>query len=393
MDGSVLDLVLILAMAVFGFSGYRQGFLVGVLSFGGFLGGGVLGTLVASPIAQKFASGGGRSLIGIATVLILASIGQFAGTTVGVALRRRVVGRPARTVDSVGGATVSVLGVLLVAWLLGTAAKDSTYFDISQKVRDSQILQRVDTAMPPAPEVFASFRRLLDEQGFPQVFTSLNPGATTPVPPPDPAVLNSPAVRATRNRVLKVVGVAKACNRRLEGTGFVYARDRVMTNAHVVAGVRDPEVELGDGSRKRGRVVVFDPRRDVAVIYVPSLGLDPLVFRADARSGDDAVVVGYPEDGPFAAVAARVRDQITAVGRDIYEKSTVRREVYALRAVVRAGNSGGPLLAKDGRVYGVIFAADANDRDTGYALTAGEVAGAARTGVARTDRVDTQGCD
>ncbi len=393
MNGSLLDLLLVLAMVLFGFSGYRQGFLVGVLSFGGFVGGGILGTLVASPIASRVASGGGESLVGIATVLVTASIGQLVGTTAGSALRRRVVGKPARTIDATGGAAVSVLGVLLVAWLLGTAAKDSSYRSVADAVRNSQVLRQVDSAMPPAPEVFASFRRLLDEQGFPQVFTELNPGATAKVPPPNPAVLNSPAMRSTRTRVLKVIGVAKSCSRRLEGTGFVYAAERVMTNAHVVAGVRDPEVELGDGSRKRGRVVLFDPKRDVAVVYVPGLKLEPLTFRDDARNGDDAAVVGYPEDGPFSATAARVREEITAVGRDIYEKSTVRREVYSLRAVVRPGNSGGPLLAKDGRVYGVIFAADANDPETGYALTAGEVATSARAGATRTERISTQGCD
>jgi len=392
-DGNTLDLILILALGVFAYSGYRQGFVIGVLSFGGFLGGGVLGTFVAPPIAERVASGGGRSVLGIATVLVLASIGQLIGTTLGAALRRRVTWHPARLVDSAGGAFVSVVGVLLVAWLLGTAAKDSAYTGIAKQVRNSQILQTVDGVLPPAPSVFASFRRLLDERGFPQVFTSLNPQSSAPVAPPDPAVLNSAAVRSTRTRVLKVLGVARSCSRRLEGTGFVYAADRVMTNAHVVAGVRDPEVVLRDGSRKRGRIVLFDPARDVAVIYVPGLGLPPLQFRSEARSGADAVVVGYPEDGPFNAVAARVREEITAVGRDIYDRSTVRREVYALRAVVRPGNSGGPLLAPDGRVYGVIFAADAEDKETGYALTADEVASSARVGARRTEAVSTQGCD
>ncbi len=393
MNGNTLDLILVLALGVFAYSGYRQGFVVGVLSFGGFLGGGVLGTFLAPPIAERIASGGGRSILGIATVLVLACAGQLLGTTLGAVLRRRVTWRPARIVDSTGGSFVSVVGVLLVAWLLGTAAKDSAYTGLATQVRHSQILRTVDMVLPPAPAVFASFRRLLDERGFPQVFTSLNPQDTAPVAPPDPAVLNSAAVRGTRTRVLKVLGVAPSCSRRLEGTGFVYAVDRVMTNAHVVAGVRDPEVELRAGVRKRGRVVLFDPGRDVAVIYVPGLGLEPLQFRSEARSGADAVVVGYPEDGPFNAVAARVREEITAVGRDIYDRSTVRREVYALRAVVRPGNSGGPLLATDGRVYGVIFAADAQDRETGYALTAEEVASSARAAATRTARVGTQGCD
>lgn len=393
MDLSALDLLLLVAAGIFAFSGYKQGFVVGVLSFGGFLGGGVLGMFLAPPIAERVASGGARSVVGIAVVLLLASIGQLLGTTVGAALRRRVVWRPARLVDSAGGAAVSVVGVLLVAWLLATAAKDSPYPTLALHVRDSQVLRAVDDVLPPAPAVFAEFNQLLDQRGFPKVFAGLDPRTSARVAPPDPAVLNSPAVRGTRTRILKVLGVARSCSRRLEGTGFVYARDRVMTNAHVVAGVRDPEVELADGDRKRGRVVLFDPDRDVAVLYVPGLGLEPLAFRGGARAGADAAVVGYPEDGPFNAVAARIREEITAVGRDIYDRSTVRREVYSLRAVVRPGNSGGPLLAPDGRVYGVIFAADAHLKDTGYALTASEVVGAARTGAGRTERVSTQDCD
>ncbi|HVE62923.1 MAG TPA: MarP family serine protease [Mycobacteriales bacterium] len=393
MNGNTLDLILLLALGVFAYSGYRQGFVVGVLSFAGFLGGGVLGTFLAPPIAERMTSGGGRSILGIAIVLVLACAGQLLGTTLGTALRGRVTWRPARLIDSAGGSCVSIIGVLLVAWLLGTAAKDSAYPVLAKQVNNSQILRSVDEVLPPAPAVFSSFRRLLDERGFPKVFTDLRPQSTAPVPAPDPAVVNSPAVRSSRTRVLKVLGVARSCSRRLEGTGFVYATDRVMTNAHVVAGVRDPEVELREGVRKRGQVVLFDPGRDVAVIHVPGLGLAPLRFRGDARAGANAVVAGYPEDGPFSAVAARIREQITAVGRDIYDRSTVRRDVYQLRAVVRPGNSGGPLLASDGRVYGVIFAADAQDRNTGYALTSDEVASSARAGAVRTERVDTQGCD
>ncbi len=393
MKGDLLDLVLVAAMVLFGISGYRQGFAVGVLSFAGFLGGGMVGVLVAPGLARRLVSGDSRALVGIATVLVLASIGQLLGTTVGAILRKRLVWKPVRMVDSAGGAAISSVGVLIIAWLLGTAVVQSSWVGLAQQVRRSQILATVDDVMPDATRVFSAFRQLLDQRGFPTVFADLGQDSRTKVPPPDPAVVNSTAVKVARNRVLKITGVARSCSRRLEGTGFVYAPERVMTNAHVVAGVREPQVEVSKDDRLAARVVLFDPGRDVAVLYVPGLKLSPLAFDGGAKTGDSAVVAGYPEDGPFNAVAARVRERITAVGRDIYERRTVRRDVYSLRTKVRPGNSGGPLLAPDGRVYGVIFAAAADDPDTGYALTATEVASDAQQGRSATASVSTQGCD
>ena len=192
--------------------------------------------------------------------------------------------------------------------------------------------------------------------------------------------------------MFKVTGVAQACSRRIEGSGFVYAPERVMTNAHVVAGVKNPLVEV-DGRTVSARVVVYDPQRDLAVLYVRGLRAAPLAFAGPAPAGSDAVVVGYPQDGPFRADAARVRETQRARGPDIYGASTVVREVYALRALVQPGNSGGPLLDPQGRVLGVVFAAAADDDDTGYALTAAEVSSDAERGRTATTAVGTQGCD
>ncbi len=166
-----------------------------------------------------------------------------------------------------------------------------------------------------------------------------------------------------------------------------------MTNAHVVAGVPHPTVEV-NGQALAARTVLFDPERDVAVLYVPALRAAPLSFASTpASSGDSAIVVGYPENGPFTPVAARVRDRLYARGVDIYSQSTVTREVYGLRAQIRPGNSGGPLLTPTGQVYGVVFAAATDDPETGYALTAAEVAGDAQTGRTATAEVSTRSCD
>jgi S1-C subfamily serine protease len=194
---------------------------------------------------------------------------------------------------------------------------------------------------------------------------------------------------------VKITGLAPSCSREQEGSGFVFAPDHVMTNAHVVAGVRNPRVALPSpgGRVLSARVVLFDPNRDVAVLYVPGIGRSPLQFAGKVSTGASAVVAGYPENGPLTAVPARVAGEQEVTGPNIYANRQVTRDVYTLRARVRPGNSGGPLLSPSGAVDGVVFAAAVYQRDVGYALTAAEVAADARAGGTATTRVSTQGCD
>ena len=388
----VLDAFLLTAVVVVGVGGYRQGLVVDLLSLGGLMLGGVVGLFVSPGIAKAIVDGNAQALVALGLGLVLAILGQLVGTTVGTALRERITWKPARIVDSTIGAIVASVGVLLLAWVFALPISRSSYTGLADQVRRSAVLRTVNRTLPPPPPVFDSFLHLFRQHGFPEVFADFGPTRSANVPAPDPAVLNSPAVRQAQSRVLKVTGIAKSCSRRLEGTAFVYAPDHLMTNAHVVAGVRTPQVHVGDRELD-ATVVLYDPGRDIAVLYVRNLRLSPLTFAGGAKSGDSAVVVGYPEDGPFSAVSARVRERITAVGRDIYDRRDVRRDVYALRTQVRPGNSGGPLLAPDGRVYGVIFAAAADDKTTGYALTAKEVSDDADAARASTSGVSTQSCD
>jgi S1-C subfamily serine protease len=389
----LLDVFLLGAIAVVAIGGYRQGLVVDALSLAGLIAGGVVGLLVAPPIAKAIVDGSPQSLVALGLGLVLAILGQLLGTTIGTIARQRITWKPARLVDSVVGAFVAALGVLMLAWVFALPISKSSYAGLSDQVRRSFVMRTMNRVLPDPPPVFDSFLRLFRQHGFPEVFADLGPTRTANVPPPDPAAVNAPSVRIARDRVLKVTGVARSCSRRLEGTAFVYAPEHLITNAHVVAGVRTPQVEVGKGDIRDARVVVYDSARDIAVLYVQGLKLAPLTFAGTARTGDSAIVVGYPEDGPFTAVSARVRERITAVGRDIYDRKDVRRDVYALRTRVRPGNSGGPLLAPDGRVYGVIFAAAADDPQTGYALTAKEVAPDADAGRAATVAVSTQSCD
>jgi S1-C subfamily serine protease len=388
-----VDTVLVLAAVPFAVSGYRQGFLVGVLSFLGFLGGGLAGVTLAPDVVDSIDPPVARAAGAVVLVLALAVTGQVLTALVARRLRSAVTSRAGQTVDAVAGALVSVTALLLVAWLLAAAVGQAALPTLTPQVRDSRLLRTVDRVMPePADDLLSSLRRTLDTSTLPRVFSGIGPERIVPVAPPDTAEIDARAVEAAAGSVVRVQGAARSCRRQVAGSGFVYAPERVMTNAHVVAGVRSPEVVLPGSRRLDATVIRYDPQRDVAVLRVPGLRATPLRFAGDADRGDSAVVAGYPQNGPLRADAARIRNQQLARGPDIYDERQVTRDIYAIYARVRPGNSGGPLLTPDGRVYGVVFAASLDDPATGYALTAAEVAPVARAGRGATSAVGTGPC-
>ncbi|GAB3693319.1 MarP family serine protease [Nocardiopsis oceani] len=392
----MLDAVLVILLLLFAVTGYRQGFIVGVFSFVGFIGGGVIAALTAPNLIQDWVVDPGRqALLAIAVVFLSAALGQFLASYLGTLVRNKVTWDSARVVDALGGAVVSGISVLLVSWFIGSTVANSALPYVSNQVKESRILQSVDSVMPDAAhQGFSTFRRIVDQSAFPQVFSGLGTGELAEVEPPDPDVLTTPELIESSNSVVKVLGTAPACQRRVEGTGFAYGEDRIMTNAHVVAGVTDDlRVVTRDGHQLEATLVLFDAQQDLAVLHVPGMDLNPLDFNADATQGNDAVVAGFPRNSGFTAVPARIRAEQTAQGSDFYHSQQVSREIYQVRAVVRPGNSGGPLLAPDGTVYGVVFAAATNEEETGYVLTADEVAENAEEGLAATEEVSSQDCD
>jgi len=229
---------------------------------------------------------------------------------------------------------------------------------------------------------------------------SQHPASTWPltgsanVPPPDKSVLRWRTLARDRASIVKITGEARTtCDRSLEGSGFVISPQHVLTTAHVVAGMTNgPHVAFGKSSGLPATVVLFDSNTDVAILYVPHLNAPSLRFTGPAPQSSDAVVAGYPENGPFRAVPARIGSQRPVNGPNIYRTGTVTRAIYAVRASVKPGNSGGPLLAKNGKVYGVIFAASTTARDRGFSLTASAVLADVRRGAQATAPVSTHGC-
>ncbi|MFF8613621.1 MarP family serine protease [Streptomyces sp. NPDC015350] len=398
---NVLDILLLAAAVWFAVIGYRQGFVVGILSVIGFLGGGLVAVYLLPVLWDQLTDGSevssSAAVVAIVIVIVCASVGQAFTTHLGNKLRRHITWSPARALDATGGALVNVVAMLLVAWLIGSALAGTSLPTLGKEVRSSSVLLGVSRVMPAqASTWFTDFSSVLAQNGFPQVFSPFANEPITEVRPPDPALMDSPVAARAKKSIVKVVGTAPSCGKVLEGTGFVFSDRRVMTNAHVVGGVDEPTVQIGgQGRLYDAKVVLYDWRRDIAVLDVPDLDAKPLKFTGDdgdARTGNDAIVAGFPENGSYDVRAARVRGRIDADGPDIYHRGTVRRDVYSLYATVRQGNSGGPLLTSDGRVYGVVFAKSLDDPDTGYALTADEIRQDIERGRSANQQVDSQGC-
>ena len=373
----MLDVVLIALASAFAVAGYRQGFIIGVLSFVGFTGGAVLGIYLAPGVATHLTSRQNlQAVLAIIVVFTAAVIGMLISSALGVALRARVRRKPSTVLDSIGGAIVNVVAILVLAWLIGSLVAYAPPFPaIARQVNNSVLLRGVDRLMPQGalPE-FSAIRRLLSTEPYVQVFGALGAETALNVPKPSARVLSSPGLRLDRDSVVKIEGVAPSCSRTIEGSGFVIGPDRVITDAHVVAGVTDgPQVYTRSQRPFPARVVLYDPLRDIAILYVPGLDLPPLHLASSAPFGTGAIVAGYPLDRAFTAVPARVGRAESEIGPDIYDTTRVTRTIYPIRAVVRPGNSGGPLIAPNGEVYGMVFAAAVSVPTTGYALTSGEL--------------------
>jgi S1-C subfamily serine protease len=370
----VLDVLLVVVLVAQGVTGWRQGMLVGVASLGGFALGLVGGGLVVVQLLGDERAGPLRLLAVLGGALVAGLVLQAVAVSGAWALRRRLDSGPVRVLDTVVGAVVAVVAAAAVLWVLSWGLRTAPLPVLGRTVTESRVVVALDSLAPvPVQQAADRFFARVSGEWFPRVFAG---GRETirAVDEPDDGVLATAGVQQAADSIVKVRGVATACGRPQEGSGFVVADGTVVTNAHVVAGMPEPGVQVaGTGRFLPGVVVGFDPRRDVAVLLVPDLAAAPLEVGDGAADGDAVAVAGFPNDGPYAVQAARIREQVTAVGDDIYGSPGVRREVYSLRASIQPGNSGGPVLSTEGEVIGVVFARSTTDATTGYALTAREL--------------------
>lgn len=392
---SWVDVVVILLAIIAGISGWRHGMAVAFLSFVGVLGGAIIGVRLAPLLAAGITNPSTRIIVSIAVVVLLVALGETTGVFFGRRIRDRIRGDRVLVVDSTLGSILQAITVVLAAWLVALPLASVSVAFLASGIRGSEILGVVDDVMPDkAKELPDQLRKLLDNSGFPDV---LSPFAETPiiaVGPPDARLADSAAVRDVAGSVLKIRGKAPSCGKQLEGSGFVIAPQLVMTNAHVVAGTSQTEVEIpGRGRRVTdlpAEVVLYDPETDVAVLRVTKpLSAKPLVFASTpAKVADDEIVLGYPLDGPFTVTPGRIRQNIKLKGPDIYDAGEVLRDVYTVRAKVQSGNSGGPMIDPTGHVTGVVFGAAVDDPETGFVLSVAQITPSVQKALALDDDPD-----
>jgi len=284
--------------------------------------------------------------------------------------------------------------VSVLVWFLAGAVRGGAQTPLTRAIGTSRIISTIDRFVPPqTARLFAGFQSVLDREGFPRVFEGVRAEPITPIAPPDNQLALGPGVARAASSIVKITGVASSCNREQEGSGWVVTPERVVTNAHVVAGTTSEHVRIqGAGRLFDARVVVFDPRRDLAVLSVPGLPAPASTQGPNLKRAGGAIVAGFPLNGPYRLDPARVRDVLTATGADIYGNPGVVRQVYSLYARVQPGNSGGPLLSPSGAVVGIVFARSLDDDRTGYALTLDEARPVLDAANSSFSPVNTGGC-
>jgi S1-C subfamily serine protease len=367
---NLLDLFIIAFVLAATIGGYRLGLLMRAASWVGL----TLGIFVAAHFAPNIIQGfsdepsGNRWLIAAGLFLGAAFAGQALGLLIGSSFHRVLPIGPLRSLDRIGGAIAGFAGVIVAIWLLLPSMAEVPGWP-AQQAHNSAIARAIDGSLPQPPDTLQALRRLVGP-GFPRVFDSLRPAPVIGPPPSALPLAAGVADRVTASTV-KVEGIA--CRRIQDGSGFSPAPDVIVTNAHVVAGERDTTVIKLDGKRLKATVAVFDPARDLAVLRVPGLGEAPLPV-GTARSGSQGAVFGHPNGQSELAISpAAIRQEVEALGRDLYDQRETRRKIFILAADLHPGDSGGALVDRVGNVVGVAFAIAPDRAGTAYALTSYEL--------------------
>jgi hypothetical protein len=365
LDWVIVGLVLLLALF-----GWFQGFVTGALALAGFALGAWLGTRLAGVVLPDGSRNPYAPAIGLVGALCVGA-GFAAGFEgVGFRLRSRLTLPGMALVDGALGAALTACVGLGVVWILGAVAVHGSG-DVRYEVRRSEILTRLNRALPPSGPLLNALARF---DPFPRI-----DGPEARVPPPRAGIARDQQVEAAAGSVVKILGTA--CGLGVEGSGWVARDGVVVTNAHVVAGQDDTKVLVrGRGPELDATAIAFDPRNDLAVLRVEGLSAPALPLAANPRSGTSAAILGFPGNGPYDVRAGRLGETRTTVTQDAYGRGPVRRRLTALRGVVRSGNSGGPMVDGRGRVVTTVFAATTSGPRGGYgvpnAIVRRELAGA-----------------
>ncbi|QMU97144.1 MarP family serine protease [Microbacterium esteraromaticum] len=367
-----------LLIAVLLIAALATGLGAGLFAVLGSLCGLVLGALAAPwvlpLVARAVPDSGWRGLLLVVTAVALLAVGVAIGSAIGRLVRKGADRLRLRLVERMLGGVTAVIAAALAITMVGSAISSAGVPGLSATVASSTLLRTVERYIPqPVAEAAARLNSLVfGESGLPSLEGLLQPGQLDAAPEPTPIELATPELERAAGSVVRISGSADGCGVISSGTGFVIAEDRIMTNAHVVAGVGSPIVEVPGEAARDATVVYFDPIDDIAVVSA-DVRAEPLALSEALSPGAGAAVMGYPFGGPFRVEPAGVISSSSAPVNDIYGDTAAMRSVYALRAQVEPGNSGGPLLTDAGQVAGMVFAKDAATQNVGYAMTNDEL--------------------
>ncbi len=379
---------MIVVAAVVGLvNGYRRGFWLSLAQYTGLVVGVVLGAAAAGPLLDYIAIHNpvARPLGAVLVLVIGGSLGSSIGFAAGEPIRRKILRKGVHTKpDSIGGAALSTIAVLVMCWFLGLSFSRGPSQEVAQLIQHSKVLHTIDSIAPRTPDFLARVEGILSGVTFPPVFAGFEPAL--PGPLPIPTSVDKPGVKHAAQLVVKVTGAG--CGGLVTGSGFPIGSGYVVTNAHVVSGTGSHRVETLSGIVLRAEVVYFDPDRDVALLYVPDYASAALDF-APAERGTQGAVIGYPGGGSESVQPAVVDGAVQAAGRDIYNQKPVTRQIFVIQAKVRPGNSGGPLVDLQGKVLGIVFATSASTPDQAYALTDEEITSAVQKVHSPRSAIDT----
>jgi S1-C subfamily serine protease len=390
---NLLDILLLAMLAGACAWGFRRGAAMQFLELGGMVAGLLVGAMIAPRLAGLVESPTARAVVALVTLLALGALGDALGALAGVRVRKHARSARLGPADAVGGSLIALLATLLAIWFIGLNLVNGPFPLVASEIRGSAIVRGLGSTLPDPPSFAGQVRRLFDRFGFPEVFEGIPPDPASPVRPASRQDAQQ-AFDAAAASTVKVLG--RACDSLSEGSGFVAADAvtgaYVVTNAHVVAGVRDPQVETNSGLEP-AVTVLFDPALDLAVLHLPEAPGPPLALETGAVDrGAVGAVLGYPQGGDLTGSGAAVRQSILAAGHDIYGRGDVERDVYEIQAAIHPGNSGGPFVLADGEVAGIVFAASTVEDGVGYALRSSEFADDVERAISRSVEVWTGPC-
>jgi S1-C subfamily serine protease len=386
---NIVDLFIVLFVIFSLFRGREIGFVRQFFSTAGFFGGLLLGAMLQPYTTRLVDTELSKALITIMTTLGIALAAMSLGEYIGLRLKHRIQFNALNKTDNALGSGLAAVTLLLVIWLSANIFASLPASNLQVAISNSRIVSALSEHLPPAPTVIARLGKLIDPNGFPQVFTGKEPAPNTTSVTPSLDGFDT-AIAATKDSVVKIEG--QGCGGIVDGSGFIVGDGLVATNAHVVAGISNPFIKDGNGTH-RTVTIWFDPDTDFAILKTTDLAGGTLSFNTTtANNGSRAAVLGYPGGGPFDVESAVVLDHFIASGRNIYGRGVTEREIYEINSHIIPGNSGGPLINKEGEVIGVVFAESTSYENVGYTLTAKQVVAAVNSAKQKNTEVSTASC-